>query len=1179
MALNTIIIALGGVGSQVTLRLAKLLESRHANEIKIFAIDTDANFLRTVSRVARSNINQDSQTGLSIETICISDNSKIDSLLRAVEGDNGEYSTFISFKNDAILGNMDLDRGAAKFRAVSNLGLTYKIKQQDNAFRNLDTAIDNLDLMPINGNPESPRIFIVSSFAGGTGSGLFLPIAMYIRKRYGTTNPQKNVCINGFFVLPQIVLASEIQEDDKNTILRNAYAAMREINAFTIKHCNDSEKNKYNFDLYHPIGGEYTSIGSVPFDFCYLLDYQNMNNAKLNKSEDYFDHGAFCLYNRISGSMKDSIASAECDEYRKLMRGKGKNRIAGIGSSKLIYPSAHLKKYFALNWAERTLKELWTTFDSKVWGVDFEMMSPESFISLVDEMALDPTIDEKKRKIAKSCKETTLSDNGVDLRLKYFECLQNFVNIQFSKYFEHDESDEDSFQTINENLENLKRDCGVEKAENFAKLFKSTIKYISHAKDKAKLIGNSLSNSFTGVRNLSKPNSDELHKLSYYITRNESLFMSPNATRYFLFHLRIFLNEKKASFEKLSNEMYKKLFKFTRIFEDNNENTGPDEEVTIWVKNLVETTETAIQHNAKWMTIRKATIPINTMPDKLIEFENVMTYIKQFMQYNTFICIIDAVISDISSICNAYDKFIYEIIPVANRISKECEETLSKKDNTDGDREIYVCASSNCIKNLSRDTKFVYPKEVVYNHVNFNETIYKEIVKYISSHDRKHEFFDGKFQGKIIELFEGFVNEKLSHLLDVNIVKAMIKEAELDSQGNTDFSQIESVLRDKFDSADAIASPFISKIIGQGRSIEGRAYNPAILQNLTPEQEVFFTKELNKGRVGSLPNPKNLSNEYEIVFYSAIYSIFPHALPKFSKVKDVKHKGTEGIYRKAYREFLENHSVIYTPHLKENWHEVMPDIEDTKAEEEKKVYKALVIGLIYEYIRYFQYCYWDHTTDSEIQLPNIEGDDACDKICEVIDHLNQPNNNLAKDIISKFTAKLAKKPTKTSTESRDINRILKDFKLGELRSTKKDSIFDIASRYLIDTYTPNFDVGKIITVTTLDVIFDHLGVYNSNIIEHKKDFAEIICDEYCLFKDKFNQHTTKGESNLHVRDKIIGWIESYMKTKLGNDNYIIFEKCCESKKNTSNAKSTIDNNGVDDQSLPDDSVLDSDPIE
>ena len=68
----------------------------------------------------------------------------------------------------------------------------------------LHEAIQDLYKVEEGQSEQALRVIIVSSLAGGTGSGLILPVALYIKNYLNTHFRQSANITRGFFILPEV---------------------------------------------------------------------------------------------------------------------------------------------------------------------------------------------------------------------------------------------------------------------------------------------------------------------------------------------------------------------------------------------------------------------------------------------------------------------------------------------------------------------------------------------------------------------------------------------------------------------------------------------------------------------------------------------------------------------------------------------------------------------------------------------------------------------------------------------------------------------------------------------------------------------------------------------------------------------------------------------------------------
>lgn len=156
---------------------------------------------------------------------------------QAMIGKNTSYPSIASwwtFNPDTIPAGV-IHLGARQIRALGRLALFHsfpdiwrKISYKIDSLNNITAATQATRYgfeIPI--ETSARQIYIVSSICGGTGAGCFLDLAARIRAKYTT-----QVRIIGIFMLPSAfehMLPSQRQVD---RVRGNAYAALKEINAF-----------------------------------------------------------------------------------------------------------------------------------------------------------------------------------------------------------------------------------------------------------------------------------------------------------------------------------------------------------------------------------------------------------------------------------------------------------------------------------------------------------------------------------------------------------------------------------------------------------------------------------------------------------------------------------------------------------------------------------------------------------------------------------------------------------------------------------------------------------------------------------------------------------------------------------------------------------------------------------
>ena len=345
----TLLIGLGGIGCKIVERVSRMVTEEQRNNIAFAVFDTDINELSEIQRKSPF-----------IKIIQTSTKQTVGEYLNK---DTHARDTW--FPVNAILNSKTLTEGAGQVRSVSRLAFETVVRA--NKLEPLHEAIQSLYRVEEDKKDQALRVVIASSLAGGTGSGLILPVALYVQKFLKERFRLSANITRGFFVLPEIFYEVITGQAERNNLCANAYATLRELDAFLMKgdqtldrRFNDSVKMLFPRPNY--VG--YEEIDLRPFDFCFLFDAQNAEGSKLNSFEQYLDHAANCIYAQSIGPMNKRSNSSEDNTIRKLAQARGRNRYAGAGASMLIYPFEDIRRFIALNWAKQTVSKQWMTFDN-----------------------------------------------------------------------------------------------------------------------------------------------------------------------------------------------------------------------------------------------------------------------------------------------------------------------------------------------------------------------------------------------------------------------------------------------------------------------------------------------------------------------------------------------------------------------------------------------------------------------------------------------------------------------------------------------------------------------------------------------------------------------------------------------------------------------------------------------
>ena len=302
----TLFVGLGGT-CDIIRRISEMTNSDQRQFIRFVAFDTDANELRelrhAVSGLFSVQTSQRMTVGQALDTNPVAMN---------------EW-----FPKNPQLYNKPLTEGAGQIRAISRLAFDSCVRE--GRISGLHQAIDELQRLNSDDIEQAMRVVIVTTLVGGTGSGILLPVSMYIRN-YLETHCGKKPIIRGFCLLPDVFFKDPSKsEQEKEDLKANAYATLRELNAFIMRADagKDSDlSRRFSFKLPREgTGTEFETLNEKPVDFCFLFDGQNFDGDGLANLTQYKDHAASCIY-ASSVSILNKRLNSSAQQAAQLFRGQ-----------------------------------------------------------------------------------------------------------------------------------------------------------------------------------------------------------------------------------------------------------------------------------------------------------------------------------------------------------------------------------------------------------------------------------------------------------------------------------------------------------------------------------------------------------------------------------------------------------------------------------------------------------------------------------------------------------------------------------------------------------------------------------------------------------------------------------------------------------------------------------------
>ena len=331
---QTVLIGLGGTGSRAVNNVAKILREKsiEINDGKVVCVVLDTN------EKDNELINS---SGTDIPVIATSESKDINAYL-------AEYAHLNPLKwcpyTDSF-GKESMVSGASEMRVKSRLAFMDTMMTA----RKIQELEDNIGEIFHNKTDESEqvRVMLVSSLAGGTGSGMFIQTALWLRQYFEKKHCE--VRIRGVLLLPDIFVKTvpniRDNETKQHSLYANAYAAIRELNAI-------NKISKGNITLERPmiIDGLFDSnnpLARPVFDNAFFIDAEDAAGVSFKASSTYEEIVAQIIYMQLYAPMESELVSVE-DNLYKNFENSSEPVFGSCGTAKAEYPADNIAEYCAL---------------------------------------------------------------------------------------------------------------------------------------------------------------------------------------------------------------------------------------------------------------------------------------------------------------------------------------------------------------------------------------------------------------------------------------------------------------------------------------------------------------------------------------------------------------------------------------------------------------------------------------------------------------------------------------------------------------------------------------------------------------------------------------------------------------------------------------------------------------
>ena len=1157
MIAPTIIIGLGGIGSDICCRVSRLVkDGEQRKRLRFVCIDTDVNDLER-RRAEDPRI-------VAIQTSA-----------PYVVGNYLETNTRARenwFPNHKILMGKTPTEGAGQVRAISRLAFDEAVRE--GRMNALNKAIEDLYYLDGAAAPQAIRVMIVSTLAGGTGSGIVLPVALYIRN-FLTTRFRKNASVvRGFFLLPELMFGNKSPEEC-GSLCCNAYASMRELDAFMRRGDGALDTPRYRglkLELPDTSSGNYVDYMVSPFNFCFLYDKRNTDDLQLKSFDDYKEHAANTIYAQTISGMSNRSNSNEDNTIKALVRSNGRNRFCGAGSSLLKYPRDSVLEYIAGQWCMQAIGDEWLRVDRQyARELADNKLRRKKNPSLKDqprnEFYMEKISGGEKNSFEEQIyRMVTPQIEDKTGQLKDRARLEDYT-VALDEYIkERLQADKDmqkKGKTLDGKMQDLQPGATPTGEDGKGKQTPDMVRadlenagelaaaYINAAQAAGRKLGRTLAmQMFQDERDYT--GDKQPYRIETFMRDEDGRFIHPNAARYFIYALLQKFTEGLAGAE----DQIIKIKETMDLFDDP---ATPE----------VEDVSDAI---IKQRLVRKFIVPYidkKALNDIVSNLDAQRNSALEYAMNITKKAVYETGVVYLREMASAYETFFDNLEKYLRDTRIRVADIEHKYVNGEGKATRYICASETCLHGLFEQMPGISESSAVNGELS--ASIYHEMKKYalMAKKPNASKYFEDLYKDTILGFWSRQVENTYAATIDMDVITALEAEAEFESGETMDQKSKEAYAAQVLRQAERLAAPFIEEPMGEIRHpFTICAFNPDIMGAAESTRLAFVRKYL-MDEMGGQPDD-NVSR-YELMAYKAIYDLSAGDLKRFRAPRGDDEIGGE--YYVSYMDVIRQlgpntgKNKVLTPHIDKNWHLVkyMPDLDDynqsiLEDETDRALAWGMLSGLIEQRPRTSEVdgtngIYYRPST-GKLDTFIVSNGTICNELYEVADALgiNPPQVGLILQDLSRTIerevqsntalgqtklARMLNWENKAEAFGQDLGAAvpgaddLRTFNIRQFAPDQKASMFDMI--YWIKASTPADIYDEEDSVRLVGSMFRMIEDYTAKFVEPDRVYLrcyKILLDQFRLFLRNLaddSVSTVKGRINDScvnmVRDQIAARVE------------------------------------------------------
>ena len=1010
----TLFVGVGGTGCKIVKKVADLCLPEEKENINFLCLDTNVNDLSDVAN-GKSKI----------YWVQTSNTQTVGSYL-----DYDEEARKKWFPKNSVMYDKTVSEGAGQVRAISRLALNSTIKT--GRIRPLYDSIDDLFRKTGKEMKQAMRVVIASTASGGTGSGMILPLCMFIRDYVKEKYPNTSLIVRSLLLLPETLDSVIDSQTERDSQARNAYATVKELNAFMMKgsgfiDLDDDLKQFSDLRVNVSVAGSdrQKSLSLLPMDFCFLMDGQDAEDSTMISIDQYISQAAQALYEQNIGPMQKQAFSVEDNIIKEMTKpgNYGRNRFGGIGAGVIRYPYEKIADYVSYDMAIDSIggdgdAAKWTRYDKSTVKHREEKKKQGTPISAMDSygsMYCDFVLSAKdpfSKDLVNNYELDTLEDR-----------IQEFTATLVANAYEaivKDSRFADKYKPALtfKGVTSFGSEGYMHSIENAVGILNSFANKInSTGKDGRHEIETLAENWVEAVMSNELPivNIKDTYSIESLLKTAQDEVMHPCAARFVLYRLMDILDEniknsEHKDKERIMNNCKTQEYKF---------NFAKDSVFGVeGLASLENSSPNLFQKLKGYSTLNdEANTAIPTYFKKIEEYAKSLVAFAAYKKAKEYV----------AAFSEQYKKFFDSFVDNVKDLNRKKIDLMDELQYKKGDSFVNICASEELLKELSSFSLQKAQKETTLLNSDINGRIY-DAVKNNAVFEIELKNCGGGYieEDRRVKIFEdillGYFGEsvrKSCEDIDKDILGAIELEQRLkervrlrkekgDDQvfEHITTDDVERHIREVIAMGERLAAPSIQRALNEEpREIKVCAYNKILLDN-----RKFRPKDL-------MPKGEAVDtvSKYELHFYNALYNITPNKIKKFAAPFETETgKKTSGTYHRAYTEYSRligpdsTKNAAISTHIDKAWDSIksMPELDfNYQNQVIRKVHKAFVYGLIHDAIQHQPlsavangkkvYLYNDSDNRNvELTVPNGT---LCDEFYEVLDAL-YVNSKVVEDI-------------------------------------------------------------------------------------------------------------------------------------------------------------------------------------